>query len=278
LIVAGARAIFREPYARRTMTCGTTVGPDETRHVWHRVQGAGGLDVWAEGGARAPSDTSADRWLTHHDLGLGRGWRRARTHIYRVEHPCWPCHPVTRWSLDLDLERLYGRRLQSVVSGEPWRVVLAAGSRVSVSPPMTPGTVGNLDGARSLTAGRALLLYDEDCGICTHTVRMINRYDRDGQVRPVGIRSKAGARALADLTPTERLQTWHLIEADGTRLSGGAALPALCRRLPGLQLTERLLRRFPTAADTFYAAIAARRHGLSSLLGLNACSVEERTP
>jgi len=53
------------------------------------------------------------------------------------------------------------------------------------------------------------------------------------------------------------------VAADGGRLSGGAALPALLRLLRGGRLPAAAFARFPGAADRGYRWVAEHRIGLS---------------
>lgn len=104
--------------------------------------------------------------------------------------------------------------------------------------------------------GRLLVLYDGDCGTCTWLAGLIARRD-DIDVAP--ILSADGERLLRDLSLEARLDSVHVVDAAGRRLSAGAALPALARRLPGGRLLGPLLEAFPQVTEHGYRAVAARR-------------------
>jgi predicted DCC family thiol-disulfide oxidoreductase YuxK len=88
------------------------------------------------------------------------------------------------------------------------------------------------------------LLYDPDCGFCRVCVAVVLRWDRHGRLRPV---------------PGENLESWQLIQPDGTVLSAGAAFSPLFRLLPGGPPLARLTDRFPNQADRAYRWVADHR-------------------
>ena len=54
-----------------------------------------------------------------------------------------------------------------------------------------------------------------------------------GTVGPIALQRPEADDLLADLTPAERMASWHLISPTGVRRSGGAAVAPLLRLLPG---------------------------------------------
>jgi predicted DCC family thiol-disulfide oxidoreductase YuxK len=107
------------------------------------------------------------------------------------------------------------------------------------------------------------VLYDADCGFCRWSLGLILRADRRRRLRPVALQS-AEANALApDLSPAERMTSWHLISPTGTRRSAGDALPALAALLPGGRLGALALRHTSALNDRGYRWVTEHR----SLLG-----------
>lgn len=88
------------------------------------------------------------------------------------------------------------------------------------------------------------LLYDPDCGFCRVCVALLLRWDRGARLRPV---------------PGEDLESWQLIEPDGTVVAGGAAFSPLFRLLPGGAPLARVTDRFPNAAERGYRWVADHR-------------------
>jgi predicted DCC family thiol-disulfide oxidoreductase YuxK len=113
----------------------------------------------------------------------------------------------------------------------------------------------------------AVLLYDRDCGFCVWSAQMFRAWDRRSRVAAVPIQSEEGARALGQMPPAARLASMHVVTNDGTLLSGGEALPALFRPLPGGQLVARLMEAMPQTTDRSYRLVSRHRGALGHLLG-----------
>jgi predicted DCC family thiol-disulfide oxidoreductase YuxK len=113
---------------------------------------------------------------------------------------------------------------------------------------------------------RWLVLYDEDCGLCKSLLAGLLAWDRTARLRPLALQGEEARLALADLSPQERMESWHLIDPAGTRHSGGAALAPLLRLLGGGGPGAALAERFPGAADRGYQWVAEHRTSLSRLV------------
>jgi predicted DCC family thiol-disulfide oxidoreductase YuxK len=92
------------------------------------------------------------------------------------------------------------------------------------------------------------VLYDADCGFCKWTLSLLLRWDR---------------AARLELTPAERMASWHLISPSGERRSGGDALPPLLRALPGGRFPAAVFARFPKLTARGYRLVAQHRSELS---------------
>ncbi len=92
---------------------------------------------------------------------------------------------------------------------------------------------------------RWIVLYDSDCGLCNWLLAGLLRWDRGFLLHPVALERPEADELLADLTPAERMASWHLIGPTGHRVSGGAALPPLLRLLRGGRLPRRRSLGFP---------------------------------
>ncbi|HEX7278728.1 MAG TPA: DCC1-like thiol-disulfide oxidoreductase family protein [Solirubrobacterales bacterium] len=108
-----------------------------------------------------------------------------------------------------------------------------------------------------------LVLYDGDCGLCKWLLAGLLRFDRAERLRPVALQRPEAEALLSDLDPADRMASMHLVSPDGTRTSGGEALPALLGLLPGGRLPAAVLGRFPRLADRGYRWVATRRIGIS---------------
>ena len=112
----------------------------------------------------------------------------------------------------------------------------------------------------------ATVLYDADCGVCVWLMGKLLAWDRRIRVRPVALEAPEAAPLLRDLGEEERMASWHLVTADGTRESAGRALGPLLRRLPGGRPFAAIVERFPGAADVVYYGVAGRRSTLGRLV------------
>jgi predicted DCC family thiol-disulfide oxidoreductase YuxK len=118
---------------------------------------------------------------------------------------------------------------------------------------------------RSL-ADRAIVLYDADCRVCIWLLAGLLRRDRDGRLRSLALQHPDADDLLADLTPAERLASWHLISPDGVRHSGGAALSPVLALLPHGRVLSAVLARVPGLTDRGYRWTAEHRTQLAKLV------------
>jgi predicted DCC family thiol-disulfide oxidoreductase YuxK len=110
------------------------------------------------------------------------------------------------------------------------------------------------------------ILYDADCGFCQWLLAGLLRWDRARELRPIALQRPEADELLADLTPTERIASWHLISPTGERRSGGAALATLLRLLPGGRFPAAACSRVPNLTERGYRWVAAHRSRLSTLV------------
>lgn len=115
-----------------------------------------------------------------------------------------------------------------------------------------------------------LVLYDEDCGICTALAGWIRRFEIDAE--PIG--SDTGRHWLRDLDDGQRYASAHVVDAAGRRTSGGGAVAVVARELPGGWLLGRVASGLPGLTAFGYTVVAEHRGRLSRLAGLDRCAVE----
>jgi predicted DCC family thiol-disulfide oxidoreductase YuxK len=112
-------------------------------------------------------------------------------------------------------------------------------------------------------APRWTVLYDRDCGLCKWLLAGLLRWDGGTRLRPLALQRPEVADLLADLSPTERMTSWHLVSPVGERWSGGAAVSQLLSLLPRGRGPAAAFARFPGLTDRAYSWIAEHRTGLS---------------
>ena len=106
------------------------------------------------------------------------------------------------------------------------------------------------------------ILYDAECGFCRRSLSVLLRWDRAGRLRPVALQHPEAARLLTDLTPDERMESWHLISPGGRRWSAGRAVVPLLRLLPAGRVPAAVFARFPRLTDRGYRWVADHRSRL----------------
>lgn len=110
------------------------------------------------------------------------------------------------------------------------------------------------------------MIYDSACGFCRWCLALLLTADRRRVLRPLPLGTPEADRLLADLAPDERASSWHLVDADGERVSAGAALAPAVALLPGGATPARALERVPALAERGYRLVAGNRARLGRLL------------
>jgi predicted DCC family thiol-disulfide oxidoreductase YuxK len=117
-----------------------------------------------------------------------------------------------------------------------------------------------------LARKRWVVVYDADCGLCKWLLSGLLRWDRAARLHPIALQRPEAGDLLRELTPAERIASWHLISPTGERWSGGAALPPLLSLLPGGRVPAAAFARFPRLTDHGYRWVAGHRSQLSRLV------------
>lgn len=130
---------------------------------------------------------------------------------------------------------------------------------------------------------RLLVLFDQDCGICTAVAARLRRWDRDGRLELLALQAAADdprplVRSIAAGHPLH--DELHVLDpVSGAVRSGGRAVLEIAARLPGGRIAA-LLGRVPPAAwglGLGYAIVARNRRAISRALRLDSvCAVPER--
>jgi predicted DCC family thiol-disulfide oxidoreductase YuxK len=114
---------------------------------------------------------------------------------------------------------------------------------------------------------RAIVLYDGTCNMCKTISTTLLDWDRKhGTLLVTPIQSPAGDRLLGDLDDETRLSSFHFIDTDGTRYSGGIALAPMFDRLPAGHPIALALRSVPKPVDVAYEFIATNRQKISKFI------------
>ena len=125
-----------------------------------------------------------------------------------------------------------------------------------------------------VTDGRAVVLYDEDCGFCRWSLAKVLAWDREGRIRPVPLQSEEADRLLPGMEQEQRMASWHLVTEDGRVSSAGAAVAPLADLLPLGAPVALVARTLPGTTERVYRWVAEHRDELGRRLGADACSVD----
>jgi predicted DCC family thiol-disulfide oxidoreductase YuxK len=123
-------------------------------------------------------------------------------------------------------------------------------------------------------SGALLVLYDADCGIGTHSARLLRRLDRGRRLDLVPLQRSPG---VLDAPPLAELRdALNVRDASGRWAVGGAA-PVRIGRALALLRPLALVAGLPGIrglVDPAYRLVARNRHRISRGLGLAACRVD----
>ncbi|RYY98243.1 MAG: DUF2071 domain-containing protein [Chitinophagaceae bacterium] len=133
LICAIANTLYGENYVRFPMRHEWTTGTDTltVAYEW-KVRGRwNGLRAEADREALPAAEGSPEEFITEHYWGYTQISERC-TGTYRVIHPRWRVHRVRAFSIDCDVEQVYGPAFHDALQEAPRSVFLADGSPIRV--------------------------------------------------------------------------------------------------------------------------------------------------
>ena len=130
IVAAIARGLYNENYHAMPMSQTVVTGSAEYR--WQTGERENRLAVTAGGLPRLPDDESLDTFIVEHHWGYSRN-RDGATIEYEVGRLPWRTYPIGSYEVDVDIAGLYGPEFADALSQPPMSVVLAEGSKVTVS-------------------------------------------------------------------------------------------------------------------------------------------------
>lgn len=121
---------------------------------------------------------------------------------------------------------------------------------------------------------RLTVLYDADCGFCTHSARVLLRLDGGRALRLLPL--QRAAAVIPDAPSVETLMAlMHVVDRDGRWSIGGAAWMRILDRI-AITRPLAMVGRLPgmgRVIEPAYRLIADHRHTVSRVLGMDACHV-----
>jgi len=130
---------------------------------------------------------------------------------------------------------------------------------------------------QELREPRVTVLYDAECPFCRWAMGMLLVWDRRGRLVPLTLQEPAAESLLGELTPEQRMETWHFVAATGERHGAGAAFAPLFELLPAGQPFARLFTRFPAVAGRVYEAVSRHRSRLAKVIPRRLQRLADRT-
>ncbi len=107
-----------------------------------------------------------------------------------------------------------------------------------------------------------IVIYDGHCRICTTQVRRLARWDTRGRLAYLSLHDPQVAERFPDLSVDSLMREMYLVDRQGRRHPGAAALRQLSRRLPRLWWLAPLLHLPGTLPlwQWLYRQVANRRY------------------
>jgi predicted DCC family thiol-disulfide oxidoreductase YuxK len=120
------------------------------------------------------------------------------------------------------------------------------------------------------------ILYDVDCGFCRWALGWVLRWDRARELEPIPLQDPRATEVLAPMSAERMMASWHLVSADGSVASAGAAAAPLLRRLPGGRPLAAIADSVPGLVGWAYARVAGNRSRLGPLVTAGAKARADR--
>jgi predicted DCC family thiol-disulfide oxidoreductase YuxK len=116
-------------------------------------------------------------------------------------------------------------------------------------------------------AGRAVVLYDRDCGFCVWSLAWLLAWDRDHRLRPLALQEETARAMLSGMDREQMLASAHLVTPAGAVHSGGDAVEPILRLLPGGVRLAPVARAMTGASRVGYNWVARNRGPLGRPVG-----------
>ncbi len=128
-----AKTLFKEKYQAMPMKKATALEPPHlsVEYNWQFKKEWNAISVKALSQSRPMEPGSAESFIFEHYYGYS-AINKQSSYEYSVAHPSWNVHPVLRYAVFCDFEKLYGKEFSFLSKQEPVHVFLADGSEVAV--------------------------------------------------------------------------------------------------------------------------------------------------
>lgn len=136
LISTMANVLYNEHYACMSMKHEISLNDQKltVRYEWKNKQQWNKMEVEAGSAPNPIKGGSEEEFILEHYWGYSQ-YDKNTTIEYGVEHERWQVYKVENWSLNCDVEGLYGKNFVPFLSKAPSSVYLAKGSDVIIRKP-----------------------------------------------------------------------------------------------------------------------------------------------
>ena len=128
-IAAVARVVYGEPYECWQMS--NERDENSVSYEWHNAHCRNRLSVDRGENLGVPAEDSHGSFIIEHYWGY-TGRSATRTDEYKVEHPKWEVFSTANEHIDVDFAKTYGEKFAFLSDGNPYSMMLAAGSEIAV--------------------------------------------------------------------------------------------------------------------------------------------------
>ena len=128
-IATVARVLYGEPYERWAMRNDRSA--QHAKYGWERDGSRNSMSARLGAGLGIPGPGSHSEFIIEHYWGYTRR-SETRTDEYKVEHPKWNLRDVVSSEIEVDFGAVYGSEFGLLTDSEPYSVLFAKGSEISV--------------------------------------------------------------------------------------------------------------------------------------------------
>lgn len=128
-IAAAANILYGEPYEAWRMS--HSKKEKDLSYAWWKGDLVNSIKVKIGENLGVPPDNSHGEFIIEHYWGYTKRGL-ARTDEYKVEHPKWELFDIYSSEINIDFGRVYGERFEFLNGQQPYSILLAKGSEVSV--------------------------------------------------------------------------------------------------------------------------------------------------
>ena len=118
-------------------------------------------------------------------------------------------------------------------------------------------------------SGKAVVIFDKSCPICSNTVKWIGKHEAPGSFEMIPCQLETTIARFPEIEQAACMNAMHLVLPDGTVMVGERALPEIVLRLRRYHFAA-VLFKLPGASAISrlaYRWFADRRYWISGILG-----------